>query len=181
MSLSAIFDPMVRAYFKKKFGGESGGTVVNPDGSGVLKLEFSDYFVGYSNVTFFKLADEPFRMNPNSPVPPFRIKAIKVGINPFNNFGSDAQGNIELFDHMSEIAKTPVNVEGAQWDYMAPNAQSLWVDFEDGSGYDMLWYVGDGEYDYGDGMILPKGLYAMVDGDSFLYPEYIEIAPASFD
>lgn len=176
MSLQAIFDPMVRAYFKNKYGGGSGGseggTIVNPDKSGVIKFDDGTYAGrGSGGSRYFKLPYELFTTNPNAQIPYERFGTIICVPNPFD------WDELEEYNEVKEECKGVPVEKDVDWtvDGSASGCKDFWVECPPGSGE---WnvpiievYTDTADY---SGVTLTRGLYAKAG--KFL-PESIEILP----
>ena len=156
-------------------GGNSSGTTVNPDKSGVIVTDLDACYGTTEVFSFFKLADEPFRTDPNTPIPLQRIKSANYAINPFFDFPSRA----EYLESKSRI-QNPYNFDECEWGFAEDNMEyydgleSAYVSGADDGNY-FVRVTADEASAFGTVVLLPKGLYAVRQSD--YYPASIEILP----
>jgi hypothetical protein len=153
-------------------GGGSDGNIVNPDLSGVIKFDLNSLVgdiksSGYSS-RFFKLTDEPFRINPDIPITLDRIASIKCNPNPW--FYNEEEFNERKVDFETPIALdyNPNTYDGHEGMWAGPLDE--WDEY--------IYRVTAETAEVRDGTTLSKGLYVYC---SFAIPDTIEIKPFSLD
>ena len=155
-------------------GGESGGTIVNPDKSGVLKFDFNSRVENQgkntTNYIFFKLADEPFRVDPDVPITIDRIGTTMLRTNPFADVRTYQSGIENCSGQITPITTPDWITENDGFSALcAPTDPTEW-----GYNYDFIVRVtADSVVHYG--VTLTKGLYTMCGDYDMPYPETIEI------
>ena len=140
-------------------GGEvdSGGTIVNPDKSGVIKLDLNnmcDYRLADDGGDrhYFKLPDEAFRVNPDEPIPFSRIGAMKWRVNPFASWGKGEY--TEFSEALEETSHITSTYSGSGFEYAYANLAENEAEFLRRVTVDVFE-----EY----GVSYPKGFYAICD------------------
>lgn len=149
--------------------GDNGGSVVNPDKSGVIKFDINAR-VGHageweSMETFFKLNDEPFRINPDLPITLNRIVGMTWEANPwhynYEQIKQEHDGKLPEFDYNLDVKE---------------GYEVMWVEDPPASGeWCEYFYRVTAESVEAKGVTLSKGLYVKAMG--FTIPISFEIAP----
>ena len=158
-----------------------------PQGGGesdpnVIKVDYTKRVWCYDRYCLVKLADEPFRTNPDEPIEFSRFGKATFTPSPLMSGFGNAEYDQRIYSGLVDACKTPTDVNASDIStYDGYEAQFVALPYivEDVEGLENEYFirVTADQIDWqNSGVIVTKGLYALTD--DYMWPTGIEILPA---
>lgn len=167
-------------------GSDGGGNIINPDGSGVIKVDLNERVLCLErNYVYVKVEDAPFRTAPDVPIELTRIGKVQFSAYPWYwcEDVRGAQGVEEEYQKIAERCKSPWSVElggGTIDDYSEEGYYSIYMSNPNDEADDYFFRVPENAPNFqGTNVTLPKGLY--IKTSCGCYPSSFEILPATLE